>query len=338
MSRLLVALTLVLLASLAPDASAQILVGRAVVGAHTEGTVVATADAVTTSIGRAEILFADGTLLHVDADSSVRWEAAGPLALDNGRVLLRTGTGGWLDVVLPFARVTLAPAGAYGLLVDASHARLLVTVMAGGADLQTSAAQATLGPSEMVVLTESTSRLVVTAFEPTPWDMFMLWSRARLSARVLAARQADLQVPGATVIPLGPGGFQESGPVAAPAPSYSGGEGSWYGGSGYDGWPVWGYGGGRDWSDKRRDPYAPHYEPHYEPYGGSRGTRSEGRGGPGRIGPGRGAPTPPELPPAIPPAPVQTPPPARGGVGKLPAPGLPPAGARPPGGSARQYR
>jgi len=342
--RLLVALAFVLAASPAPalasDATGQIVVGLAVVGTHTEGAVVATPDAVATGTGRAEILFADGTLLHVDAESSVRWAAAGPLALDNGRVLLRTGTGGWLEVVLPFARATLAPGGAYGLLVDASHGRLLVTVMAGGADLQTAAAKATLGPSELAVLTGPTSRIVATAFEPAPWDTFLLWSRARQSARILAAAQAaDLQVGGATVIPLGPGGFRESSPSnESVAPSYSGGEAIWYGGSGIVGWPVWGYGGGRDGWDRRRDPYAPYYEPHYEPYpyGGARGPRGEGRGGPGRTGPATGAPR--ELPPAIPPVPAQPPPPARGGVGKLPSPGVPPSGARPPGGSAAQHR
>jgi hypothetical protein len=317
--RLLVALAFVLAASPAPalasDASGQIVVGLAVVGSHTEGAVVATTDAVATGTGRAEILFADGTLLHIDAESSVRWAAAGPLALDNGRVLLRTGTAGWLDVVLPFARATLAPGGTYGLLIDASHARLLLSVTAGGADLRTSAAQATLGPSDMVVITESTERIVVTTFEPAPWDTFLLWSRARQSGRILAAAQAaEWQVPGSTVISLGPGGFREfRSSDAAAAPSYSGGESIWYGG--VVGWPVWGYGGGYDRWDKRRDPYAPHYEP----YRGSRGARGEGRGGPGRTGPATQPPMPPELPPAIPARP-----PARGGVGKLPSPRVPP--------------
>lgn len=332
MSRLPVVASLVLALLPAPLFASQgdtrILVGRTVVGTYGEGAVVAMDDAVATTMGRAEILFADGTLLHVDADTRVRWVPTGPVTLEHGRILLKSGMGGWLDVALPFAQVTLAPGGSYGFLVDAPRSRLLVSVTAGSADVKTAAAQATIGPSQMVALTDQASRIVPTAFDPAPWDSFPQWSRARQSARILAAAQAgEVQRQGTSVIPLGPGGYYEGEAVSAPAPTYSGGEVIWYGGSTVAGWPVWGYGVGRDDWDRRRDPYAPRYEPRYDPYprGGVRGPRGEGRGGPGRAGPATGARTPRELPPAVPPTPpTPPPPPARGGVGKLPSPRVPP--------------
>jgi len=343
MSRLPIAVALVLVilpAAMASGADVQILVGRSVVGTHTEGVVVTTPDTVSTAVGRAEILFADGALLHVDADTRVRWAAAGPLTLDEGRILLKSGMGGWLEVVLPFARVTLAPGGSYGFLVDASHGRLLVSVAEGSADLRTSAAQATLPSSRLAVLTDESSRIVATSFEPAPWDTFLRWSRARVSALVLSARQPDARVASATVIPLGPGGFQEPGPVSGPAPSYTGGDVIWYGGSAVLGWPVPRGGGARERWDRRADPYAPRYEPHYEPrpYGGAREPGRPGREGMRRTGPAIPAPAPRELPPAIPPTPAQTSRPARGGAGRLPWPGALPTGARPPDATASPRR
>lgn len=331
MPRLPVVASLVLALLPAPlsasQGDAQVIVGLTAVDTYAEGDVVAVSDAVSTTMGRAEILFADGTLLHVDANTRVRWAAAGLLTLEHGRILLKSGMGGWLEVALPFARATLTPGGSYGLLVDASRARLLVSVTAGSADLQTSAAQASLGPLQMTVLTDQSTRIVATAFDPAPWDSFPNWSRARQSARILAAaRVGEGGAAGPSAITLGPGGYHEAGPVSAPVPTYSGGEVIWYGGSGVAGWPVWGYGVGRDDWDRRRDPYAPRYEPRYDPYP-RRGTRhpgGEGRVGPGTPGPAPGARTPRELPPVIPPAPPPTPPPARGGVGKLPPPPVPP--------------
>lgn len=331
MPRLLAIPPLVLACLLAPVSAsrgdAQVLVGRTVVGTYAEGAVVAVGDAVATTIGRAEMLFADGTLLHVDADTRVRWAAAGPLTLEHGRILLKSGMGGWLDVALPFAQVTLAPGGSYGFLVDASRARLLVSVTAGSADLRTSTAQAAIGPSQMVVLADVSSRIVVTAFEPPAWDAFARWSRARQSARILAAAQAGGEpAPGSSVITLGPGGHYAGGPVSAPAPAYPGGEVIWYGGGGVVGWPTWGYGGGRIGRDRRRDPYAPRYEPRYEPFphGETRGPRGDGRGGPGRTFPTTGQEAPRELPPLTPPPPAPAPPRARGGAARLPSPGAPP--------------
>jgi hypothetical protein len=310
--------------------------GGSVVGVYTAGLVSTTPTSVDAAAGRAEVLFGDGTLLHVDADTRVRWVSGRALALDDGRVLVRTGTAGWAEVALPDGRVTLAPGGTYGVLVDAEHERVLVSVGAGRADVESSrgAAAVPLQAMQLVVLTGPDSRPVPTAYVPATWDTFLQWSAAR-SAELAAAAGAPTRAEYTPrTIPLGRGGAREPTTDAASATALSYGGGEAYaccgGGIGSYGYPVWGYGFGYGYGrghgmGKWRDPYAPDFAPDYDPHFGPGFGPGGHRGGRNRPGEPGVTPIGPQPPPSrveLPPLTV-SPPSGRGPALALPAPSAP---------------
>jgi hypothetical protein len=159
---------------------------------HIEGSVSLSPDGIRTAGGRAELVLANGTLVHVDGASRVGFERAGELTLSEGRLLLRTGNGLAFDLGVPYARLRLSPSGVYSVLADASRGRLLVSVIAGRIDLQTRYGQSVLIPvGHMVLMTNATSAPWATPFQPAGWDRFELWSDARFSAAAWQAGSAS---------------------------------------------------------------------------------------------------------------------------------------------------
>jgi hypothetical protein len=149
---------------------------------YVEGSVALSADSVSTDGGRAELVLASGTLVHVDGFSTVQFDRLGTLTLTSGRLLVRTGNRGPSDVEVPYARLRLAPSGVYNILADAAHGRLLVSVIAGRVQLQGRYGQGTsIDPTQMVIMTSPTSTPWAAPFQPAGWDRFELWSDSRLA-------------------------------------------------------------------------------------------------------------------------------------------------------------
>ncbi len=146
-----------------------------------EGHVSLRPNGVSTGGGRAELVMPDGTLVHVDGASEVRFDAAGTLSLSEGRLLLRTGRGPASYVDVPYARLRLGPSGVFHVLADAAHGRLLVSVVVGRVDLEGRYGQSTpVQSGQMVLMTSATSALWATPFQPAGWDRFERWSDTRL--------------------------------------------------------------------------------------------------------------------------------------------------------------
>jgi hypothetical protein len=307
-----------------------------VVSWHVEGEGTATGDAAETRAGRAEMLFADGTLLHLDADTRARWAAKRTLALDAGRILVTTGTAGWLEATLRDARATLAPGGSYILLVDPAHARLLVSVLAGQAVLEAATGVVTLSARQLAFVSGPMAAPVATAFEPAPWDTFLQWSSARQARLAWAAAgpATPAAAPGST-IPLGAGGVR-AGDALSEAPAPSSNDYGWTScgagcGGGWYGVPIWvpsyGPGVGRGWWDGKRDPYAPDFAPREDPdfsprFGPGAGRVDRGgrfRDSRSRLPPPQTAP--PALPAVKPPPPAAPPRAVAGSAGALMVPG-----------------
>jgi hypothetical protein len=152
---------------------------------YVEGMVSLSPEGVRTAGGRAELVLADGALVHVDGASLVRFESAGALDLSEGRLLVRTGASQASELGVPYARLRLAPLGVYSVLADAARGRLLVAVIVGRIDLETQYGQsARILGGQMVLMTSATSAPWATPFQPAGWDRFELWSDARLSTPV----------------------------------------------------------------------------------------------------------------------------------------------------------
>jgi len=149
---------------------------------YVEGSVALSPDGVRTAGGRAELVLASGTLVHVDGASTVQFDRTGNLTLNSGRLLVRTSNGAPFDLEVPYARLRLAPTGVYNVLADAAHGRLLVSVIAGRVELQGRYSQGTsIGPGQMVMMTSATAIPWATSFQPAGWDRFELWSDSRLA-------------------------------------------------------------------------------------------------------------------------------------------------------------
>ena len=147
-----------------------------------DGGVALSADGVRTAAGRAELVLASGTLVHVDSFSQLEFDRAGNLTLNSGRLLVRTGNLAPPDFAVPYARLRLAPSGVYNVIADAAHGRLLVTVIAGRLELQGRYSQgASAAPGQMIMMTSATSTPWATSYQPAGWDRFELWSDARLA-------------------------------------------------------------------------------------------------------------------------------------------------------------
>ncbi|MDH4066731.1 MAG: hypothetical protein OEW19_20205, partial [Acidobacteriota bacterium] len=79
---------------------------------HVEGTATLDRGHIRTSGGRIEMVWPDGTVLHVDAATDLRLEDSGTVAVADGRLVLRTA-GATVRLQAPYALLTLDPYGIY---------------------------------------------------------------------------------------------------------------------------------------------------------------------------------------------------------------------------------
>lgn len=248
--------------------------------AHLEGTATLTDAALTTAGGRAELRLADGTLVQVDAGTSLTWSQLGVLSLHAGRVLIRTAPHAATLLHTPTATVRLWPAGVYSLVVEAAGPRLLLTVAGGEATLETRYGATTrVAAHQTAMMTGATGVPWAAGYVPVAVDGFALWADARLWA---SGVDASLMVsatglrPGAPVT-IGPGpcgwavGGWPCGVVPTPTPNASGAQ-----------------------------PYAPAYTPNFSPGFAVPPHHAPGVELPARVPPAAAA------PPPAPPSPSHT--------------------------------
>lgn len=262
---------------------------------HVEGAAVIDGGLVRTAGGRVELRGHGGSMVHVDATTTVRMDPGGGLALTDGRIVVRSA-GATVIVLAPYARIALEPSGVYSVLADADGPRLLVRVVVGGARLLTQYGSTTaIGAGQLAVMTGATTIPWAAPFEAGGWDAFEAWSDARAAAyaatdawssdstsgRAGRLRDADAPWNGGcrgTLVAPAPCGWLAGGSVNRHGPGYT---------------PT---------LPNYAPTYAPRYAPVYTPP-------------PGWLGPQE--PPPPALPPpsatpAPPPAPATSAPPARG--------------------------
>lgn len=254
---------------------------------HLGGTGQATAPGVRTAGGRAEIVLA-GALVHVDASTAIRFDGATALTVDDGRVLVRTPETDGLDVAVPYARVKLAPAGVYSLIVDRRRERLLLRVIAGEALLTTEYGSSTrVAARQIAMMTSATSVPWASAYQPVAWDAFEVWSDARIAAAGW----------GTGIL------YREAGSARECSTWYAATNPCWW---------VPGYGvpvpppGGPPLPPSYAPSYTPNYAPNYTPNFTVKPATPPPAPPPPAARPGP-APTPPPYPPPAPPPP----PPAR---------------------------
>lgn len=150
-------------------------------------------DLVRTLNGRAEIVFAEGSLLHLDYGTELEVLSPVRLRLLNGRVSFRTSPSGAQYVLdTSAASLRLEPRGEYGVTSDGRQARLELTVARGSAEVDDGSARTLVRGGEMASILGAGGRVLLQQFNSARWDAFERWSNDRANGFSSAASARDL--------------------------------------------------------------------------------------------------------------------------------------------------
>lgn len=151
-------------------------------------------DVVRTKNGRAEIVFADGTLLHLDHDGELEFLAPERVRLLNGRVLVRVSASVSRPyfVDTPGGTVKLDARGEYGITTDQPRGHLEVTVARGEAEIDDGTQRVIVRGGEMVSLAGAGARAYFQRFNSARWDAFAQWANDRAQGFTTSRSAAQL--------------------------------------------------------------------------------------------------------------------------------------------------
>ncbi|MGE3275588.1 MAG: DUF6600 domain-containing protein [Vicinamibacterales bacterium] len=224
-------------------------------------------DRLRTARGRAEVVYGDGSVLHLDDYTEIELLDPIRIRLLEGRVILHASaaaTSGYL-IDTPASSVRLDARGEYGLTVDGSRGTLDIAVARGVAELLDEAGgRAVVRGGERASVDGPGARPLLARFNTARWDAFERWSQSRVEGVAVADAAgrlpAELRAYGPTLDRYGRWGYLEPyGYVWYPAvgtawrPYYDGGwrltryGWTWYGSDPWS-WPThhygrWGYSG-----------------------------------------------------------------------------------------------
>jgi hypothetical protein len=145
------------------------------------GTVLVEGDALQTVDGRAEAVFLDGTILHLDAFTRVALHERGRFRLIDGRIFIRTSSisaSGYLAETAS-ARVRLMPRGIYGIMTTSRQHDALVRVVVGDARIESRWGAEAVPTNHVAFVSGPTGRPFVSPFVPALSDGFENWSATR---------------------------------------------------------------------------------------------------------------------------------------------------------------
>ena len=149
-------------------------------------------DVVRTRNGRAEIVFRDGTLLHLSHDSDVELLGDERVRLTSGRVIVRLSHAAARPYVIdtPAASVRLEASGEYEV-TSSPAGQLKVAVSRGAATLQDTSPWSIRGGQMLTVLGPG-GRPLIEPFNSARWDAFATWSQDRANGLSTAASAQQL--------------------------------------------------------------------------------------------------------------------------------------------------
>ncbi|MEP6918233.1 MAG: DUF6600 domain-containing protein [Acidobacteriota bacterium] len=144
-------------------------------------------DRVRTQTGRVEILFSDGSTLHLDAHTTVDFQSDELVRLLDGRIRIAI-PGPDRDVSYridaPFGSVQIEQPGEYRVAVlHGAREELELAVVRGGAALVNDEGRTTLNGGERAYARAETAPSNVYVFNSAAWDAFDQWSETRRDER-----------------------------------------------------------------------------------------------------------------------------------------------------------
>jgi hypothetical protein len=146
-------------------------------------------DRVRTQNGRVEVLFADGSTLHLDTNTRVDFQSDAVIRLLDGRIRLNiVGPTRRVEyrVDAPSAWVEVVSPGEYrvSVLGDARAPEVELAVLRGAADLVNDSGRTELSAGERAFARDNTRPSTPYVFNSAAWDQFDRWSESRRDARL----------------------------------------------------------------------------------------------------------------------------------------------------------
>jgi hypothetical protein len=140
-------------------------------------------DVVRTANGRAEIVFADGSILHLDHDTELEILSPLRMRLGTGRVLLRVSAAADTPYVIDTqaASTRLSARGEYDVTADRRNERLEVAVTRGSAEIGDGGTATLVRSGEIASILGPGGRVLIETFNSARFDAFERWSSDRVN-------------------------------------------------------------------------------------------------------------------------------------------------------------
>jgi hypothetical protein len=151
-------------------------------------------DIVRTRNGRAEIIFGDGTLLHLDIGAEIEILGSERIRLLNGRAELRLSSAAPRPYTIdtPAAVVRFDTVGEYRILTDQARGSLEVMVVRGSAEIDDGSQRARVHGGQSVMFAGTGLRPVFQTFNSARFDSFTQWASRRAYGMSGSASSAQL--------------------------------------------------------------------------------------------------------------------------------------------------
>ena len=146
------------------------------------GVVLVGGDQIVTAVGRAELTFVDGSLMHLDQHTHVVIAGAARIRLIDGRVSLRTTTAYTAETSSGIVHVL--PQGIFELTANATNRDVLVQVVEGDARIESPLGVESVTSTQAAFVSGPTGRPFVGALVQRQRDSFALWCNSRYAAIV----------------------------------------------------------------------------------------------------------------------------------------------------------
>ena len=139
-------------------------------------------DRVRTRAGRVEVLFGDGSTLHLDGNTLVDFQSDDVIRLLDGRVRLNIpgpDRSVQYRIDAPSAWVEINRPGEYRVSVQPGRGEVELAVLRGSAELVNEDGRTALGAGERAYASGNAATSNVYVFNSAAWDEFDRWSEAR---------------------------------------------------------------------------------------------------------------------------------------------------------------
>ena len=144
------------------------------------GVVLVEGDQIVTAVGRAELTFVDGSVMHLDHHTQVAIAGTARIRLIDGRISLRTTTAYTAETATGIVHVL--PEGVFELTANATNRDVLISVVEGDARVESPWGVESVRSTQTAFVSGPTGRPFVTPWMQTRHDSFVQWCNARYVA------------------------------------------------------------------------------------------------------------------------------------------------------------